>query len=362
MPLLFNTSKFLPAVRSSILLLCLLCPWPARAQSDCSKTLQEARNGYDQGMIDEIPRMLAPCMQEGFSRVQRIEAYKLLILAYLFDDDQFEAENTMTEFLKRYPEYEIMPNDPVEFIHLFETYRTTSEFSIGVMTGFNLTNPRIIEHYSIADRFSSEPDNKTGTGYQFGLGFGRYLGKRLMLNVELQWARHAYSFTTDNAMVTQHTMAGNEESKYTESFRFEEQLNKVTLPLTALFEINNGKFLWFVRGGGSVNYVLSASGTPSGTINEQPEPGKSIEMTDFRNSYYFNAILGGGFHFKIPRGFLALDLRYNMGINNLVKTDRRYDNAYAASVFENVDDDFSLKTFTFSLGYYFSFYTPKKQK
>src|SRR4030042_4814203 len=74
----------------------------AHAQDDCSKTLQEARNLYDLGMIDEIPKMLSPCMQEGFTRPQRIEAYKLLILAYLFDDNQFEAERTMTEFLKRY--------------------------------------------------------------------------------------------------------------------------------------------------------------------------------------------------------------------------------------------------------------------
>ena len=361
MPLFLKTKNHVLTIRILILLLGFIYPLSSRAQSDCSKTLQEARNQYDQGMIDEIPKMLAPCMQEGFSRAQRIEAYKLLILAYLFNDDQFEAEKTMTEFLKRYPEYEIMPNDPVEFIHLFETYRTTSEFSIGLMAGFNLTNPRIIEHYSLLDGFGTDPSNTTGTGYQLGLGVGRYLGKRLMINIELQWVHHGYTFYEENTVIPRNIMT-DEESKYTESFKFKEQLNKATLPVTALFEINNRKFLWFVRAGGSVNYILSASGTPSADQEGQPVPGKTINITDYLNTYYFCAILGAGFHFKIPRGFLALDLRYNMGINNLLRTDLRYDDTYSTSFFECLGDDFSLNTFTFSVGYYFSFYSPKKQK
>jgi hypothetical protein len=300
--------------------------------------------------------MLAPCMQEGFTRSQRIEAYKLLILAYLFDDDQFDAEKTMTEFLKRYPEYEIIPNDPVEFIHLFETFRTTSEFSVGVIAGLNLTNPRIIENFSTLDMFSSKSTNATGTGYQFGLGAGRYLGKRLMINIELQWARHRYIFKDEN------TITRKDATKYTEFFKFKEELNKFTFPVTVLFEVNDGELLWLIRAGGSVNYILSASGTASTVVNEQPVNGKSVDIRDYRNTYYFNAIIGTGMHFKIPKGFLALDMRYNMGISNLVRSGARYDNTYSTSLFEYLDDDFSLNTFTLSLGYYFSFYTPKKQK
>ena len=119
------------------------------AQDDCATKIQEAQKYYDQGMIDEIPKMLAPCMADGFTRTQKIEAYKLIILSYLFDDNQFEAEKTMLEFLKKYPEYEIMPNDPVEFVYLFESYRTTSVFSFGITAGFNFTDPRIIEPFHV---------------------------------------------------------------------------------------------------------------------------------------------------------------------------------------------------------------------
>ena len=338
-----------------MVLLFVFYPLSSKAQDDCSKTLQEARNLYDMGMIDEIPKMLAPCMEEGFTRSQRIEAYKLLILAYLFDDDQFDAEKTMFEFLKKFPEYQIMPNDPVEFIHLFESYRTTSEFSVGITAGFNLTNPRIIEPYSMHDMSNTELSNATGAGYQIGLGAGRYLGKRLMLNMDLQFAHHQYSFT-DSSLVT------DQYGDYTESVTFKEQLNKIALPVTATYEINKGKLLGYVRAGASVNYILSASGTPSSKSNTQPFNGESIDIRDYRNSFYFNAVLGLGVHYKIPRGFLSAGLRYNIGINSIVRSDKRFENAYLVSLFEHLDDKFTLNAFAFSVGYHFSFYNPKKQK
>ena len=340
-----------------IVLVLSLFPIAAHAQDDCSKTLQEARNLYDLGMIDEIPKMLAPCMQEGFSRPQKIEAYKLLILAYLFDDDQFDAERTMTEFLKKYPEYEIMPNDPVEFIHLFETYRTTSEFSFGLTVGLNLTNPRIIEPFSMFDLNKAELSNKTLSGYQIGVSAGRYVSKRMMVNMELLLAQHRYSFT-DKDTITK--LGGNQQLN--ESYTYEENLKKISLPVTVIYEINDGKLLYFIRAGASVNYVLSVSGLPSGINNKQPIPGTNTDMKNYRSTFYFNAIAGIGIHYKIPRGFLALDLRYNLGISNLVLSEKRYENTYLYSQFKYLDDDFSLQTFSFSVGYYFSFYSPKKTK
>jgi len=51
-----------------------------RGQDDCAAKIQEARKYYDQGMIGEIPQMLAPCMESGFTRAQKIEGYKLFFL------------------------------------------------------------------------------------------------------------------------------------------------------------------------------------------------------------------------------------------------------------------------------------------
>jgi hypothetical protein len=139
-------------------------------------------------------------------------------------------------------------------------------------------------------------------------------------------------------------------------------MQKITFPVSVLYEINNGKLLYFIRAGASVNYIITISGTPSSTINKLPSTGESTDLKDYRNSLYYSAIAGMGLHYKIPRGFLAIDFRYNFGINNIVISDKRFENTYVLSQYKYQDDDFSLHTFTLSIGYYFSFYTPKKQK
>ena len=156
-----------------LLIFLLMSFLPAYSQTDsCSAVLSKAGKLYEEGKIDEIPALLAPCMAEGFTRNQKIEAYKLIILVYLFDDDQVNAENTMVEFLKKYPEYEIMPNDPVEFVYLFNSYRTTSIFSLNLSFGTNLASPRIIEPFTHGryDKYKNQPFNRCGlcckSGYQ----------------------------------------------------------------------------------------------------------------------------------------------------------------------------------------------------
>jgi hypothetical protein len=337
-------------------LLLFLYPLNLKAQKDCVSTLQEARKLYDLGIIDDIPKMLSPCMGEGFTRLQRIEAYKLLILVYLFDDEQFEAEKTMLEFLKKYPEYEIMPNDPVEFVYLFESFRTTSVFSIGFSAGFNLSNPRIIEPYSMYDLSKTKLSNTTEPGFQVALGIGRYLSKRILLNLEFCYAQNKYSFVDDNTIITEN---GN---KLAESASLEEQINKFTVPVTTAFEFKLKKVLYYIRAGGSADYIIRASGTPTLKSDEISLPGEKTDLLKYRNSFYFNGIIGSGIRYKIPRGYLSIDLRYNIGLNNIVKTGMRSDNSYLMSLFKYKDDDFSINSFTFSVGYYFSFYSPKKQK
>jgi hypothetical protein len=339
-----------------LVFLSLLFSVTARTQTNCAVTLQEARKQYDLGMIDEIPGMLGPCIQDGFTRAQRIEAYKLLILVYLFDDEQFEAEKTMLEFLKKYPEYEIMPNDPVEFVYLFESYRTTSVFSIGLTLGFNLTDPRIMEPYSMMDKSTSTFINEMGTGFQIGLGAGRYLGKRLMLQAELQYNQQQYSFTDKSSVIK------DDGTSFNESCNFDEQIRSIHFPVSFSFELNDGKLLYFLRAGGYVDYVLAASGTPTRTINDQPLPGENTDILEFRNNLLFGALMGAGIRYKIPRGSLSADFRFNMGLNNITSKDMRFNNTYLSGMFNHLDDDFSLNKYTLSIGYYFSFYSPKKQK
>ena len=59
---------------------------PAFSQSECVFSLQRAERLYQQGNIEEIPGLLINCIEKGFTRDERLTAYKLLIQSYLYDD------------------------------------------------------------------------------------------------------------------------------------------------------------------------------------------------------------------------------------------------------------------------------------
>ena len=64
LPTRTNTRNLITAV----LLVCWIIAFTAQAlgQNDCATKIQEAQKFYDQGMIEEIPQMLAPCMAGWF--------------------------------------------------------------------------------------------------------------------------------------------------------------------------------------------------------------------------------------------------------------------------------------------------------
>ncbi|MBN2814366.1 MAG: outer membrane beta-barrel protein [Bacteroidales bacterium] len=331
---------------------------PALGQEDCATKIQEAQKFYDQGLIDEIPQMLAPCMADGFTRVQKIEAYKLIILSYLFDDNQFEAEKTMLEFLKKYPEYEIMPNDPIEFVYLFESYRTTSVFSFGVTAGLNFTDPRIIEPFTTLDRNQATLRNIMKPGFQVGAGAGRYIGRKLLLNFEVLLAINQYEFVDE----IKKPEWGDRNIISTISYN--ERLMKIDIPLSLAYEFTIKNMHYYARAGIAASKISRVNGRPERRFyeDEQPLTGEDENITDYRNSMLFSGLVGAGLRYKVPRGVVKIDLRANLGFNNIVNTDKRDENPLLLTKYYYRDDDFSLNTFSLSASYYFSFYSPKKQR
>jgi|WetSurMetagenome_2_1015567.scaffolds.fasta_scaffold15777_3 hypothetical protein len=344
-----------PAFIHTVAICCLqfLLFAPLHAQNDCATKIQEAQKYYDQGMIDEIPGMLAPCMQAGFTRTQKIEAYKLIILSYLFDENQFEAEKTMLEFLKKYPEYEIMPNDPVEFVYLFESYRTASIFSVGFTGGLNFTDPRIIEPFSTFDLDKATLKNTMRPGFQVAVGLERYISKKFMVNVEAILAMNKYQFTDE--------ITNNHNSS---SVTYDEKLMKIELPITMTYEFTISKTHFIARAGMSAAKITKVTGQPSRKFyqDSQTITGSDQNISDYRKKFLYSGILGAGVRYKVPRGILSVDLRAELGLTNIVVSSKRYENHALYDRFYYLDDDFSLNSISLSVGYYFSFYSPRKQR
>jgi len=328
------------------------------AQKSCLNTLREAKELYEEGLIDEIPELLSECMESGFTRAQRIEAYKLIILAYLFDDDQLAAERTMDEFLRKFPEYEVMPNDPVEFVYLLESYKTSSVYSLNFTVGPVFSDQRILEPYTTTDFSITDVRTKISTGFFVNLGMSRNIGKSFFINVDLNYAFHNYEIEfssetklDDGSTVNQTTISAKEKMK------------KADLPISFSYNFGSGNINYVLRLGGVVSYITDVTLQP---LRSQPgidvPSSTKIDIKENRQQLYYAAMAGIGLEYKVPRGFIVIDLRYHFGFQNMVIGANRFANPELQSRYMYIDSDFALDYVSLGLGYHFSMYQSKKNR
>ena len=318
------------------------------AQENCAFKLEEAQNQYDLGVLDSIPAMLQPCILNGFSGDELSRAYKLLIITYLFEDNQDMAKNTMYKFLKKFPEYEIKANDPVEFTYLYKSFKTLPLYSIGVLIGGNYAFPRLIEPYGAENLSDFKGDYASaGLGIQFGLQLKRYISPEIEINLDVIYKTNKFEYT--NIMYDYSTVI------------FQENQTGLNLPLTGTYEFHYLGLNPYLRAGLSFGYLLNSSAKLKRNndvftgLEDISSP--DIDLIDNRETYSYSVVLGGGVKYRMKNaGYIMLDFRYYMGLFNSVNPDNRYLNNESTFKYWYVDNDFALNNFTFSIGYVFSFY------
>lgn len=318
-------------------------------EEDCSFTLTKAQKLFDAGTIEQIPKMLQPCIDQGFSEEDKLQAYKLIILSYLFDNNMKEAENAMLNFLNKYPEYEILPADPAEFIQLFNTYNTIPVASFGAVAGTNFSNIRAINLYGTDNTKGTY--SSTGFSFQAGLAYRRYLTPKFDLSIEGIYLQTSYQYANPNLD------AGKQ-------LTFTETQSRIEIPLTTIYTpVKWGKFSPYVRAGFNTTYLLTDAATLLNTDTYTSKPTTNTgSMSDKRIPLQFWGILGGGIGFNFTKSCVMLDIRYNRGFNmqnnnHYIKADLDQQNVSGYS-----ENDFKMSDFFISLSYFYKFYKPEKKK
>ena len=229
-------------------------------------------------------------------------------------------------------------------------------FSFGFTAGFNLTDPRIIESYSVFDQKNISLKNTMKPGFQFGVGVGRYISRKMFVNLELKFSENRYGFE-DEIITPLPGLNG------ISSVTYSEKLYKLILPLSISYEFSAKKLHYFLRGGFSVASITGVTGTASRQFTEEiaPVPGETNDIARYRKNIMYAGIAGAGVRYKVPHGVLTAEIRASIGLNNIVKPEKRFENMQQIMKSYYADDDFAINTFSFSAGYYFSFYKPKKQ-
>lgn len=335
------------------LLLAFLCFTGLNAQDDdCAFTLSKAQKLYDAGNIEQIPTMLQTCLNTGFNREENLQAYKLLVLSYLFDSNEAEAEKILLSFLRKYPEYQITTTDPAEFVQLFSKYRTLPLSTIGVTVGANYSNMRVTEYYGTYNLNSGKPTYTNPTpGFQLGILYSHYITDQFDAGIEARFVQTGFDYSN--------------KINNTATVKYTETQNRVDIPVfTTYTPLINGNFIPFAKAGINTSYLLNANATASYTLTsdaQNPRTGNKFNVLPNRAQWAFGTFAGIGIKYRIKKSYLVLDVRYNFMLNLMNKPANRYNDLNTAFYYNYTDNDMKMNNIFINFSYVYAFYKPKKK-
>ncbi|MEO9967862.1 MAG: porin family protein [Reichenbachiella sp.] len=325
--------------------------------------MNRAEDMFDAGDLSKISDLLngqnSKCFDKGgFSKEEKIRAYRLLALVHLFNDNGPDAEEAVIDLLSADPEHPLSPDDPIELKYLFDKYRSEPIFRIGAKVGVNQTYVKSIGEFgSYSNEGEVSKDFKAGIGFQAEITFEYTILDNLEVISGFGWALSKYDIGYNNI-----TSLGDD---YPESIDFvvslTESQSQLKVPLILRYGYPMGNTIPYVTTGVSFDYLLNStiSGSRSGTATRQL-PSLSLLDDEMRKKINWSYFIGLGAKFKSKTDYFLVEARYNMAGANTVRTRYRYNNEKLLLDMAHVDDDKILNNLSLSIGYIKSIYKPKK--
>ena len=329
-------------------------------QSDCSVKLQEGEASFEDGLLSNSITVLEECIKiGGFNKEERVRAYRLLTIIYLYQNQDEKASENMHDLLRINPEYKVKPNDPAEFVELYKQYRIRPYLIVGGGAGTNFPLMNVTTLYSTDNPTIQSMLYNSLLGFQVGLNFSRPLTNKIEITFNPNFVSHRYRF---EALYFD----------YAQLVAVESQL-RVDLSVFVKYNFRN-KYNFNLVGfkpylyiGATPHILLSSSLNPQrsdlirGEVRRSVE-GKAIAMKDLRNSITASGLVGVGVEYKIGLGHLYADIRYHYAFMSMIKNANRFNLQEEIARYGFVDNDYKMGAMMFSLGYNYPFYNPKKKE
>ncbi|HVD98778.1 MAG TPA: porin family protein [Cytophagaceae bacterium] len=319
----------------------------------CTQKLNKAQKAYDAGQLSEVEGFLSKCIDDGFSKEEKMQALRLLILASLFQDEHGKAETNLLRLLKEDPEYVLNPAiDPAEFYELYNSYRTLPIINVGIMGGITTTNVFEKQTYSVGSEANNKPTYKSRFGYQGGIVTDILLYRKFQLHVGGLFSIKNFTYTN--------TFLYNNATKLTSK----ESQMWLDAPVAIKYNIGNGKLKVYALAGGSFGFLINANSKLSRENSDNSNAAKegTEKFKKIRSPYNVAALVGLGIRYKIGYGYVFIDGRYSMGLKNIANVKNRYftDDGSNLFYYGYVSSDFNINNLMISVGYMKSIYKPKK--
>jgi len=329
--------------------------------SDCSVKLQEGETAYEEGSLSTSITLLEECLKTtgGFNSEERVRAYRLLTIIYLYKNQDEKASEYMHNLLRINPEYRVKPNDPSEFVDLYKQYRIRPYLIIGGSAGANMSMLSVQTLYSTDNIENQGVQYSSLVGFQVNFNISRPITNNIEIMANPTFSVLRYKF--DAAYFDYSTLA------------FIENQTRLEMPVlfrynfVDKYNFNIGGLKPYIVVGGTPNFILSASGNAQriDVVSEDQSrsvEGKSIEMTELRNKLTFSAIAGVGVEYKIGLGHLAGQLHYQHAFMNMVNGSNRFLLQNEIAKYGYLDNDYKMGAVVLCIGYNYPLYNPKKKK
>lgn len=322
-----------------------------QAQNTCTDQLKLAQRKFDDGLLDDIPQLLANCMKDGFTDEEKTNAYKLLIQTYLFSEKQDKADEVMMQFLKDFPSYVIAVNDPKEFVNLHSTYRTKPIFKIEFKLGTTFCMPKIVEQYGTSDLNSVKPTYKAKAGFNVELNYLNKLYKNFDYSIGASLTISTFDYK--NNPTSYSTVSGTFTSWY------------VGLPIACRYNYKYKGINFFAKIGIEPVYLLksSASFTRKDNIITRQEPFTGTEdLLNMQKKIDIRPLIAIGTSFKLQEWWLNVAAGFKFSTIVQADKNKRYSNETLASKYFYVQDDLLFNQTYLSVSFIRPIYKPKKIK
>jgi hypothetical protein len=342
-----------------------ICVLESKAQSDCTQTLRQARTTFDEGRIHELEARLSGCIKSGFNDEERTEAYRLLILSYIYLDETDKADKTMLALLRDNHGFSINQQaDPTELINLYETFRTKPIFFWGFRGGFNTTFVNVINAYGVHNLSNSNAKYSNKLGFVAGLLIEKNIGNRLTFRSDIQYINNTFDYENK---FSKKTDDGSDIVVLTAS----EAQNSIGLSLMVQYtffkpqEENQKnkikKLNPYIGIGVTGRNLLSSNLTfdVSNKVGSSPDgPSEDLIEPEIRKSFNPTADIEVGIKKSVGLSYITTGLRYSYGLLDI--TDRHYDNGRLSTYYGFAANDINTHSITLFIGILIPNYSPKK--
>jgi len=324
------------------------------SQNSCGEKLKTAEELYESGQIDKVEKLIKPCLENDFSKNEKVRAYRLLTLCNIYYNEDKKAVDAMDNLLNTEPEYKVKSSDPSEFVSLYDAFRTKPLIIAGIKTSFGFFDIYDIRNYNDINSLQYTATYKPANSASIGISFEFPVIWQFSLVSEMYYSIFNYEF--------QNTALDYSNISYNEN------IQSLDMPISIQWNIMETDFTPYVNLGASFNYLISSHADfnredLTGKISREPINSK-LNLTNSRNKYNYAFCARVGFRWKnlFGRGYLSLDLRYSRYFNQNIGTADRAENPEQIYSYFNTDNSLRFQNTQILIGYNLPIYFPKYRK